>query len=142
MFAAVEHNGVAIQTLEDESDDGTITVTFDDEFQCTICHEVFADKPDADEECPEADEDGGTHQLGYHPLGWLNHASITMDAEKESVTVSISVGDPRGAFSMEITRNEEGRIIMFVPYEGQPMPHLPIRQLHPGSYAVNEQPQS
>jgi hypothetical protein len=43
---------------------------------------------------------------------------------------------------MEIRRHDDGSIIMFVPYEGMSMAHAPIRQLHPGSFAIGEQPQS
>jgi hypothetical protein len=70
------------------------------------------------------------------PLGWCNSATIHLDREEDSVTVLISVGDPRGAFAFTVRRLQDGRLIMHTPYPGESMPHLGLTEIRPGTYEV------
>lgn len=84
--------------------------------------------PDEDEDVPTAEpESRGAADI-------CNSASLNF--EDDSVTVSISVGDPRGAFAMTVRRTGDGRLILHVPYEGEPMPHMPLKKLHEGTYEI------
>lgn len=54
------------------------------------------------------------------------------------MSVSVSVGDPRGAFTFTIRRRPDtGALLLHVPYAGEPMPHARLTELHPGTYEVN-----
>lgn len=70
------------------------------------------------------------------PLSWVNSASIDLREGYDEVTVSISVGDPRGAFVMTIRRTDDGRMFMHVPYENMPCPHMPLTHLHGGTFQL------
>jgi hypothetical protein len=91
--------------------------------RCRHCHEVIEEgtvercetAPEipcptcdgADESCPTCDGDGevsGPHEPETGPGTWCNSAAVTVDESEDSVTVSISVGDPRGAFTMTVTK--------------------------------------
>ncbi len=86
-----------------------------------------------------------TEQQERAPLGWCNSASITLDREDDAVHLTISVGDPRGAFGFTVRRLSEGNsvdpngkpvLIMHVPYPDEPMPHEKLTALHPGTYRI------
>lgn len=66
----------------------------------------------------------------------VNSASLNFDDEHMGCTVTISVGDPRGAFAMTVRRLENGKLILHVPYEADPLPHMPLRKLHEGTYEI------
>lgn len=100
-----------------------------------------------------ADDDGpaddgpavgtGPHSPEPIPLSWVNSAAIDTDEKDDSVTVSISVGDPRGAFSFTVRRLPDGadceiagRLIMHVPYPGEPLPHERLTEQRPGTYLI------
>lgn len=99
----------------------------------------FSDEQ-SDQEC-EAN-DNGPHEPETGPGTWCNSAQIIVDDEEDSVSVSISVGDPRGGFSFAIRRlpddapNMAGRLILHVPYPGEGMPHETLTQLHPGTFLI------
>jgi len=104
-----------------------------------------ADHPERD---PDAGGDGPDYGEGPHvpervPLSWVNSAAIDTDDKDDSVTVSISVGDPRGAFSFTVRRIPDdadselaGRLLLHVPYPGHPLPHEPLTEHHPGTYLI------
>ena len=74
------------------------------------------------------------------PLAWCNSATIHLDREEDSVTVLISVGDPRGAFAFTIRRltggDNAGRLVMHTPYPGEGMPHEDLTEIRPGTYGI------
>ena len=78
------------------------------------------------------------------PLSWLNSASIRLNPDDDSVDVSISTDDPRGAFVMRIRRipldapDNAGRLVMVLPYPGEPMPHEDLREINPGTYMIED----
>lgn len=85
----------------------------------------------------------GPHDPERIPLSWCNSAAVHTDESEDSVTVSISVGDPRGAFTFTIRRVPDdaegdlaGRLIMHTPYTGEPMPHAALTVLHEGTHVV------
>lgn len=81
-------------------------------------------------------QDGDTPHAA--PLGWCNSAAIHADIEEDSITCSISVGDPRGAFTFTIRRRPDtGDLIMHVPHPDETQPHKDgVEYLHPGTYRV------
>lgn len=130
-------------------------------FSCVACGAETTDDPDRDEICPDRDyrtwdeetddwvddpdDPSGPHAWEPVPASWLNSAGISFRAEDDSVTVSISVGDPRGAFTMTVRRVPDdvdgdlaGKLIMHVPYPGETTPHVPMRRLHDGTYIIGE----
>lgn len=153
MYATLYVDGEA-QSIEDEYE--RVSVDVDDErmrpkFRCARRRE---DLPDVDEpgavagsECLDRElaDDGSypPHEAEGSPLSWVNHAAITLSEEEDSVTVSISVGDPRGAFAFTIRRmpdREEavypGRLLMHLPYPGEPMPHEDLEHIQHGTYLI------
>lgn len=128
--------------------------------RCAECNETSSD-PDYDEVCPELDtrtvdletcelvEDPDDPAEGHAwdaiPHAWLNSAGISFNDSDDSVTVTVSVGDPRGAFALVIRRVPDdadsklaGKLIMHVPYPGESMAHMPLRRLHEGTYIVGD----
>lgn len=89
-------------------------------------------------ECQPCDTTGeiNMHRWESIPLTWINSASIHADPGHDSVVVTISVGDPRGAFAMEAHRMDDGTLRLSVPYAGMPMPHAPLTELSRGFYRV------
>lgn len=99
-------------------------------------------EPDGD---PDADSatDGSPHDPERISLSWCNSAAVHIDESEDSVTLSISVGDPRGAFTLTIRRIPDdvegdlaGHLIMHVPYVDQPSLHMNLFPLHEGTYVV------
>jgi hypothetical protein len=82
----------------------------------------------------------GAHSPVAPALDWLNSCAIDVDARDDSATVSISVGDPRGAFGMTVRRitPDEGRpyLIMHTPYPGESWAHMPLAYVAEGTYRV------
>lgn len=56
------------------------------------------------EGCDSHDEFIADHEPEEGPGTWCNSAQIIVDDEEDSVTCSISVGDPRGGFSFTVRR--------------------------------------
>lgn len=70
-------------------------------------------------------------------LSWLNSAAIVLDYERDEASVSLSVGDPRGAFVFTIRRRPDtGELLLHVPCPGEGLPHMPIQELRPGAYRI------
>lgn len=84
---------------------------------CKHCGETITnegDDEDADwidsegeSHCQSAPEDD--HEMGFHepetgPGTWCNSAAIIVDDDENSVTATISVGDPRGAFAFTVRK--------------------------------------
>lgn len=69
-----------------------------------------------------------------HPSNWCNNAAIRIHEDR--ITVTISVGDPRGAFAMSIHRGEDGDLRLSVPDPSDSLPHMKLTQLSPGFFRV------
>lgn len=127
------------------------------EYRCRACGDDLAETAQGfvtdtgDGRCQRADSDpdnepddrDGPHDPKRIPLSWCNSAGVSVNADDDSVTVAISVGDPRGAFTMTIRRVPDdaegpfaGQLVMHVPHANEPSPHMELTDLHPGTLAV------
>jgi hypothetical protein len=86
---------------------------------------------------PDAENGYQTEAQEAGPLGWCNSAAITLDRSEDSITLSISVGDPRGAFALTVRRLPDGTLVMHVPYPEMSYSHMHLRKLHEGTYQVS-----
>jgi hypothetical protein len=157
-YVSVEIDGEDVNGGED-FERLTVSGPAVDGFTCKHCGNVWDEGEDRDEVaqdlCPNreacsddacpCDEttDHGTHELTVLPLSWLNHAGVSFDEGEDAVTVSISVGDPRGAFTFTVRRVPDdadgplaGKLIMHMPYPGEGTPHVETRELHPGTLII------
>lgn len=105
-------------------------------------------------DCPEnvleSWEDGesgyGPHTPRPVPLAWANSASIRADEAGDRLTVAISVGDPRGAFTLTVERisftdaetgEERDELRLSVPTPDDSFPHMDLTPLaSPGYYRI------
>ncbi|GAA5120980.1 hypothetical protein [Haloechinothrix salitolerans] len=157
-------NGEMIST---DFDDDSSVITFengdDTEWRCAACGESltedtggYADESDSlvcdaydpyddptiddIESAPDFRE--GPHHPQRVPLSWANSAAIHTDPDEDSITVTMSVGDPRGAFAFTLRRvpdhavTNAGRLIMHTPYPGEALPHADLTEAHTGTYWV------
>ena len=135
------------QQLDDQLERVHVDVDDNGEQPKYRCSQCGDDLPDADEpgavpetECPNNDDQ--PHDAESIPLAWVNHAAISLDEKDDAVHVSISVGDPRGAFVFTVRRlpdtahEHPGRLIMHTPYPGEGMPHEVLTQLHDGTFLI------
>lgn len=159
MFAALCLDGTPSE-LYDETPE-TVTLEFDADgaptHRCRACGEELIETADGyettsgEDTCPDfeartdtdPDDGEGPHDAERIPLSWVNSAALHTSETEDSVTVSISVGDPRGAFTFTIRRVPDdadsdlaGRLIMHVPYPGQPLGHAELTELHDGTHVV------
>lgn len=85
---------------------------------------------------PDGDEDTSPHKSEPVPLSWANSASISVDEERDALQLAVSIGDPRGAFVLTIERMDDGTLIMHAPHPADPMLHMPLTEIHPGTFAI------
>jgi hypothetical protein len=108
----------------------------DAEPYCAECGEQVYDDGDIweghDPDCSAA----GKPPAGSGPTDWLNSAHISTDSQYNTVTVGISIGDPRGSFTMTIRRNDDGTFTMFLPYPGESLAHMETEELQPGTLRI------
>lgn len=94
------------------------------------------------EDCPNPTCDRGTVNLGHEPPEretvetFANSAGIHVSNDGTELSVTISVGDPRGAFSMTVRKLPDGRMILHVPYADMPMGHRDLVEMHPGTFEI------
>nr|WP_042178998.1 hypothetical protein [Kibdelosporangium sp. MJ126-NF4] len=157
MFAELYVDGVICPVREECPD--SVSLQFDrwPEHRCRACGEELTETadglctdsgeylcPDYDPSLgPDSDCTDGPHDAERVPLSWCNSATLSTDQTDDAVTVSISVGDPRGAFTFTIRRVPDhvdgplaGQLIMHVPYEDMTSPHMPLTQLHDGTCVI------
>ncbi|GAA3744548.1 hypothetical protein [Salinactinospora qingdaonensis] len=164
MLADLIVNGEPVTLLED--DDQTVQLESDTEtsspqYRCRACSRELARTPDGFESddhgpcCPEYEPTGdtgldygeGPHDPERIPLAWCNHAGITTDPEQDAITVTASVGDPRGAFAFTLRRIPDdahselaGRLVLHVPHPDEPSLHMELTPVRPGTYVIGSQP--
>ncbi len=158
MFAGLNVDGKAVDSLEEDS---SVELTFDTdtEFRCAACGADLTETPDGfrddngEQDCPayapagpvDADS-SGSHDPTRVALSWCNNAAIRTDEDDDAITLSLSVGDPRGAFTVTIRRVPDdadsplaGRLLLHMPYPGEPMPHDVLHPLlHPGAFVIGQ----
>jgi hypothetical protein len=162
MCADLYVNGV-FAALQDECPD-TVSLDFDhaSAYRCRACGEDLVETinglcTDSDEhECPDYDPGpspdpdagsaSGQHDPERVPLSWCNSAAVSTNEDEDSVTVSISVGDPRGAFTFTIRRVPDdadgdlaGQLVMNTPWDGMSSPHAPLTALRDGTHVIGAQ---
>lgn len=125
------------------------------QFRCANCGEESDDQTGDPcdgsskfQDCPEhiVDEDGdcescdGSGEIEIHdwesiPLHWVNSAGIHARPDRDEIQVTISVGDPRGAFVMTVERHN-GVLYLSVPHAGMGMSHMPLGERSPGWFKI------
>lgn len=107
------------------------------EEECPDCEGTG--ESEEEEECPKCVGTGeipADHEWESLPLSWLNSAGIEVSQSNDRVQLNVSVGDPRGCFTMELRRSDTHGLLMHLPHEGMSAPHVPLRELHPGTYVL------
>ena len=156
MFAGLSVDATTVHSLDEDS---TITLAFDTdtdtEFRCATCGTNLVETSggfvddNGDRDCPDHfPDDPDTDSTGPHTpervaLSWCNSASIRTDESDDAITLSLSTGDPRGAFTFIIRRVPDdadsplaGRLLLHMPYPGEPMAHEPLHAVHPGTFVI------
>lgn len=82
-----------------------------------------------------ASPDEGPHLPAWIPGTFANSARVYVD-DSDEVGVTISVGDPRGAFVMRVHRNDAGELFLSVPHPTDGMPHMNLTEIRPGFYKI------
>lgn len=117
----------------DDADDCT------EEQECPDCEGTGESGDDEGEECPKCAGTGeipADHEWELLPLSWLESAGIEISQSSDQVRLNVSVGDPRGCFTMELRWSDTHGLLMRLPHEGMSTPHVPLRELHPGTYVL------
>ncbi len=87
-------------------------------------------------ENPAAEDGAPTTSDG---LSWLNSARIFAEPSKDQVTLTVSIGDPRGAFSFQVRRTPDGQIVIHVPHPGESFAHMPTAWHHEGTLVITHE---
>lgn len=154
MFAGLTVDGTTVNSLDEDSTVELIFAT-DSEFRCSACGADLVESPggfdddNGDHECPAylpdgPDADGtGLHTPERVALSWCNSAGIRTEETDDAITLSLSTGDPRGAFTITVRRVPDdadsplaGRLLLHLPHPGEPMPHDVLHPLHPGTFVI------
>jgi hypothetical protein len=161
MFAVLYVDGDPAELSDDTPD--TVRLVFDTDYgprhRCRACGEELIETNDGYEtESGEAtcadfqpltdtDDETGPHDPERIPLSWCNSAAVHTNESEDAITVSISVGDPRGAFTFTIRRIPDdtdsdlaGRLVMHTPHASDPLPHMELTPLHDGTHVVGRYP--
>jgi hypothetical protein len=116
---------------------GDVPATQRAEYLCRKCgapvdgDALITGNEDMLENCPK----GGSHEPEPVPCAWANSAAIRVDPEEDSVTVSISVDDPRGAFTMTV-RQIDGQLYLYVPHAHMGGPHMTMTEINAGAFRL------
>lgn len=145
----MELDGLSVQLSINEDGDQPL-------WRCTGCGEESQEdvRPEPGQcdytgeyiDCDEhvLDEDGdyescdGSGEIEVHdwtevPFNWCNSAGIKV--KQDRVIVAISVGDPRGAFVMEVERHDDG-LYLSVPHAAMSSPHEQVTERSPGWFKI------
>lgn len=88
------------------------------------------EEPDETRGDHDAEPDEDWHEAQPSGLAWVNHANIWANEQAEEVTLTISLGDPRGALGITFRRLDDGRIALYMPRLGA-NPGMQHAELHP-----------
>jgi hypothetical protein len=129
------------------------------EWRCTECSEPLTRSThpngsesyfdtNGEETCYQASRVDGPadHDPELVPLSWANSAWIDCNEKEDRITVAISVGDPRGAFVLQVERmrwtdaetgEEHDELRLSVPSPDDAFAHAPLTALaSPGYYRI------
>lgn len=132
----------ALDMLVDDFDAVTVDLPgMDDEpeIECQFCQRQIFDNGGGEwlatlmktAWCPGAP----AHWPKNRPLDWANWASLKIDEEEDSITMYVSIGDPRGAFSFTVRRVDD-RVILHLPHPGESTPHARTKEIADGTLEV------
>lgn len=101
--------------------------------------EFYRAMSNGDSACPAYDgsDPDEPHEPEFIPGSFANSAQVVVD-DDDSVTVTISVGDPRGAFAMTVRRNDAGELFLSVPHPSDGWPHMTLTEIHGGYYRIGD----
>ncbi len=72
------------------------------------------------------------------PCDWFNSAKIIVNPEADSVSLTISTGDPRGAFCWTIRRRPDtGELLLHMPVREGADHHEDVECLHEGTWVIS-----
>lgn len=124
------------EPVEDAGEDvERIHLGFDEDGYLIDCDR--ADCRAEGEHVAECDYAGETFPMGV--TAWCNSAAISVDDADDSVSVSISVGDPRGAFVMTVRRvegDDGAGLVLSVPDPSDGFLHMPLKSIHDGYFRI------
>lgn len=112
--------------------DGVTNGYVSDGWRCTDCGETFERWRDAQKH--GRDDHGARPANVEHVDPLANSAAI--DWMGDDLTVTISTGDPRGAFVMTLRRLDDGTRLLHVPHPSNGLLHEELTELHPGTYKI------
>jgi hypothetical protein len=139
------HDGELTADAEDLS---TVRVIYNEEsgptLECSSCRRELTEHSqgyldDEDSRTCRDVEPLQLHTPVEAPLSWLNSAAINPDPDDNSISLLVSIGDPRGAFCMYLRKTPDGQIIMDVPHPDQNNLHMPLTPVYKdalGAYKV------
>jgi len=153
MLASLFVNGAPTGVPDDDTESVSLELGGVPSLECRHCGEDLEEYPDGwhgpdsgrecfNTPCPDWFNGRPLHEPQPVALAWCNHAAIRTNQAEDSVTVSISVGDPRGGFCFTVRRMPPGagplagRLLLHVPYPGEPLAHVPLTAHAQGCYLV------
>lgn len=124
----VRIEGEGPRWIEDDEADVAVDIGDETAAECPDCGRYIDGPGDHDEDCDNRE------WTPEGPATWCNGAGVRI--RDDEVQTWISLGDPRGAFTFSVRQLQDGRLIMHTPYPGETMPHMGLREIHPGTYEV------
>lgn len=112
------------------------------EKRCSACgKELSDDEPtqdlDGDTACWVRGEGDAPHTPELNPLTWAKNIAVSFDEERDEIELAIATGEPRGGWTFKLRRDPKtGVVYMHLPHADMEGPHEPIRELHPGTFAI------
>jgi hypothetical protein len=94
------------------------------------CHECGAWYADDETTCHGCKAERDIHEPRY----WLN--SVAAGMGNREAYASISVGDPRGAFGMQVRRWNGPGLLVHTPYPGESLPHEQLEWIRAGTMQI------
>ena len=76
-----------------------------------------------------------------HSVAPGNWVGFTLDAERETTQVQISLGDPRGCLTMTVRKavdptTGKAHLMLDLPYEGEGMAHVDLEHIYGGTFRI------
>lgn len=122
--------------LDDDNID--ITAHIDDDARCAHCGEGLVEDDDAWVHDHDISTDCDATPTKRAPGNWVG---FTLDAERESTQVQISLGDPRGCLTMTVRKGVDPRtgeecMMLDVPHADDALPHVEIKHVYDGTFVI------
>lgn len=126
------------------SDPGGADCEAADEDECPTCEGTGTGRefgPDGYETgcetCAGTGSVPGSHVAEPTPFGWANSARIHLSEDGSEITLTVSIGDPRGGISMTARRMDDGTILLHVPTLDRVKSHMHYATVaHEGTFIL------